>query len=158
MATFIQLHGAVLSVARTSTRMRVAVSSMRARTAHHRTRTRIAALGSPSGEKYQFNKDNEMNEKSIKRKRGGRLRRLQAKKDNRKGRGFLRAVLSVARTTTRMRMAVSSMRMRTTHHRTRTRITALGSQTIMLRNSIKSFLRHTITRWWIAADEKPEPQ
>ena len=66
--------GAVLSVARTTTRMRMAVSSMRMRATHHRARTRVAALGSPSGEKYQFNKDNEMNEKSIKRKRGGRLR------------------------------------------------------------------------------------
>lgn len=66
--------GAVLSVARTATRVRVAVSSVRMRTSHHRARARVAALGSPSGEKYQFNKDNEMNEKSIKRKRGGRLR------------------------------------------------------------------------------------
>ena len=65
---------AVLSVARATTRVRLAVSSMRMRSTHHRTRTRIAALGSPSGEKYQFNKDNEMNEKAIKRKRGGRLR------------------------------------------------------------------------------------
>ena len=59
-----------MSVART-TRVRAAVSSMRARATHHRSRTRATALGSPSGEKYQFNKDNEMNEKSIKRKRGG---------------------------------------------------------------------------------------
>ena len=65
---------AVLSVARTATRMRVAVSSMRSRALRSRSRTRSTALGSPSGEKYQFNKDNEMNEKSIKRKRGGRLR------------------------------------------------------------------------------------
>ena len=65
---------AVLSVARTTTRMRLAVSSLRARAMRSRVRSRTSALGSPSGEKYQFNKDNEMNEKSIKRKRGGRLR------------------------------------------------------------------------------------
>ena len=66
--------GAVLSVARASARMRMAVSSMRVRTTRHRARTRVTALGSPSGVKYQSNKDNKMNEKAKKRKRGGRLR------------------------------------------------------------------------------------
>lgn len=41
-------NGAVLSVARKTSRMRVAVSPVRTRTAYHRARTRMTALGSPS--------------------------------------------------------------------------------------------------------------
>lgn len=58
------------------------------------------------------------------------LRPPPRERPHEKGRGFQRAVLSVARITMRMRMAVSSMRMRITHRRTRTRITARGLQTV----------------------------
>lgn len=78
--------------------------------------------------------------------------------DSQKGRGFQRAVLSVARITMRMRTAVSSMRTRTTHRRTRTRITARGLQTGKVKKYIKSSLRHTDTSYRIAEDEKSEPQ
>ena len=66
MVTFTLQAGAVLSVARTATRLRMAACRMRARTMRSRFRTRITALGSPSGVKYQSNKDKRNERKSEK--------------------------------------------------------------------------------------------